>query len=347
MLLPVAVRAGRALRLGCENPALYSAYDLQLRRRLWYFIGILDTHSALDRGTKPVLAVADMGPAPLNINDAELCEEAAPASNKSLTDMSFTCMIHEAMICQKQLTDDSTVQSNSRKEWRRRIQLVTDFESSMRQKYYGIGPSAPSIDQLTRLAAMEIATNMQILIRRPPYMRTGYGPPPDDSFDTMKVATDILERSLQLKSPQFSQWAWKKWVKWYVLAVLLAELCAHPESAHYERSYDVACQSFEEHSQQIADGEKGMLWRPIVKLMQKVEHLNMARATNANSYTHSTDIHHRRQDTPIAAQYQSYASDVYDGGSASWLSWTQFLEDTENIPSGFEVEGLSTHLSSS
>lgn len=339
MLLSLAVRAATALRLGKENDEVFSPYDLQLRRRLWYFIGLLDTHTALDRGTLPLIVAEEMGPAPLNIHDFEMDSRNIPEQSvASFTEMSFSSMVYEAMMCQKQLCNSSAMFTNSSDEWRRRLCHVGDFETSMRQKYFGISDHASPIEQITKLASREIVANMHILLRRPPYVSTRNVIPPDDDFDVIRVATEVLERSLQLRTPKFSQWAWKSWVKWYVLAVVLAELSAQPESSMFEQAYDVARQSYEQHRQLIADGEKGMLWRPIVKLMRRVTQLKEARTTQSLWHQPSEYPHDDIGQQVLHTDYDScrVLSGMQNGdepfssntsNTASWLSWNSFLED--------------------
>jgi hypothetical protein len=208
-----------------------------------------------------MISADDMGITPLNISDAQL---SSGAKSSGFTEMSFSCMVYEALMCQKRICNDT---------WPRKLAFVNDFELSM-SKYYSISDDATPIEQMTKLAAKEIVANMHILLRRPPY-----GESVHDDFDILGTAMKVLERSLQLKSPRFSQWAWKSWVKWYVLAVVLAELCAQPDSILFDKAYEIAQQSYEQHRQLIADGEKGMLWRPIVKLMQRVSELKDAKSS--------------------------------------------------------------------
>lgn len=49
-LLAVAVRLANALSLGSENIQSFTAIDLEVRRRLWYCINLMDIQAMLDRG---------------------------------------------------------------------------------------------------------------------------------------------------------------------------------------------------------------------------------------------------------------------------------------------------------
>jgi hypothetical protein len=102
--------------------------------------------------------------------------------------------------------------------------------------------------------------------------------PSNDEFNVLEVATEVLERNMRLKVPEIAPWAWKSWVKWYALALVLAELCGQPEPMLAERAFYVAKESFENYAPLIADAEAGMLWKPIVKLMRRVKHIRETKA---------------------------------------------------------------------
>jgi hypothetical protein len=334
---------------------MFAADALQLRRRLWYFIGLLDTHCALDRGTLPIISCRAMGPMPMNILDVDFSAGRFSGSvGTHFTEMSFSCMTYEAMICQKKLCDLSSEKQDARLEWDRRKSIVDNYAASMRAKYYNIPHEATAIQKLTSVAAKEIVLNMHILLRRPPYRASTLNIPLSDDFDILQVAIQILERSLQLKQPCFSNWAWKSWVKWYVLAVVLAELYAHPDASNFEMAFSVAKSSFEQHRLLIADGEKGMLWRPIVKLMRSVEQrrrnlcedvtvpgqhdssLAAYKPHDDEAYpmftTTTTCLDFSNFETPPAPPIDFYADypEIQPDNSSFW-SWNLFLEAANNV----------------
>jgi len=74
-----------------------------------------------------------------------------------------------------------------------------------------------------------------------------------------------------MKSTDFAPWAWKSWVRWNALAILLVELCSQPPGESYDAAYSIASQSFSHYSSLIADTETGMLWKPITKLMRRLQ----------------------------------------------------------------------------
>ena len=285
------MRIADALGLGSEDEALFSAYEIQLRRRLWYFVGILDTHAALDRGSRPIIPIDAMGPAPLSVADADLIPGKVPiVLPGELNDMSFTSMIHDAVICQKRLCDVSSTLDDPWDGWQRKLESVTAFETSAHANCAAIGEDASPIHKLRALAAAEIAANMHILLRRPPYRPIQAVVPPWDHFAILDAGIQVLERSLQKGSNYYIEWRWKSWAKWYILAIVLAELsvCSHDRLLGPE--YAIARRSFIAHRKLVADGEDGKLWGPITKLMTRVEQLRQTAVESRREQLASDDI---------------------------------------------------------
>jgi hypothetical protein len=93
------------------------------------------------------------------------------------------------------------------------------------------------------------------------------GPPPKDEFGVLDVARDIPDQTLQkVDNNRFKPWEWFVWVKWYALAVLLAELCEHTEGPLVDRAWVTAEASFAKYQETIKDAA---LWSSIKNLMHR------------------------------------------------------------------------------
>jgi hypothetical protein len=157
-------------------------------------------------------------------------------------------------------------------------------------------------------------------------------------------------------------WAWKNWVQWHALAVVLAELTIHPQGERFNWAYSVATKSFEHYARIIADSESGMLWKPIAKLMRRVKRIKQGACSGAlsNSLEYPTllrdatgcqgemtdldTVHDRTMfdfsdwslDTTVSIEPASLrdptqpeleVTDKEDG--ARWLAWEDFLHDID------------------
>jgi hypothetical protein len=264
----VAIRAGTALRLGQDLQREGISLELELRRRLWYCIALMDTHGSYDRGTPPILRWDDLGPAPLLLNDEEMSRDVIPISSKpGFNDMSFFALMFRAMVCQKKMM---SMPDSTDDRWAARLQLVFSFEKSIRQDYCNVNKDAQPFERFTEQVAKGIITSMHLILRRPPYKQYPGLVPSSDDFDVLEHSITLLRQDLASKSKEFAPWAWKSWVRWNALAIVLVELCSQSPEERYDDAYSIAIQSFNHYSSAIADAERGMLWKPISKLMRRL-----------------------------------------------------------------------------
>ncbi|KAF2428941.1 hypothetical protein EJ08DRAFT_718779 [Tothia fuscella] len=277
-LFAVATRIANALGLGSEDPIRYSAFDLEIRRRVWYAIGVMDCQLALDRGTVDILSFDVFRVSPQNINDTELSPGLpVPKSSEIMTDMTMSVIALEAMVCYKSLTAPLQNGEDKTHAWSRKLGKLTQMEQSWQDKFSFIDDAnATPLQRLCKLGSEDIAVTLHLLLRRPLVRQERSYIPPDDNFNVLVVATETLNRTLRLRNPGLNSWLWKAWVKWYALAIVLAELCEARNHPIDDKIYSIAQQSFEQQGPLIADTELGMLWRPITKLMHRVEQIKEA-----------------------------------------------------------------------
>ena len=231
--------------------------------------------AAFDGGSHSVIAGNGvLGHPPLNLNDSFISPDSSQSTyveQQGLTDMSYNCMMHEALICWRRLTHvstDSTGQPvNIRQEWTERSEIVTDWERRIRQKYLRHCDSTQPFQRFMIFVGQDMMITMRLLERRPMHRLFSAGPPPADAFNVLEVATDVLERSLlKFTDPSLAPWSWFAWVKWYALAIVLAELCGHGNGALTDRAWKVAEEAFPKLAELVIDD---VLWRSVEKLMHK------------------------------------------------------------------------------
>ena len=285
------------------------------------------------------------------------------------TDMSFFEVMYKSMLCHQKVL---SLPGETESQWKVKLQLVLNYESSMYQSYCCISDSAPPLQRLAKFAVLEISPSMHLLLRRPPYRQHREAVPVWDDFDVLEMASTVLERHLEMRIQEFAPWAWKSWVKWHALAVLLAELCSRRPGIDTERHYLIACKSFNSYAHVIADSEWGMLWKPIAKLMRRVHRIRGASATpdltfspglpapsNRSDYlsefpmkpTTMSGIVYQNPTAPIHGTFENLALypdldsrntfvDEEDQMMNTWdnpeLNWNVFLDDANlNYSTGF------------
>ncbi|RDW58242.1 hypothetical protein BP6252_13653 [Coleophoma cylindrospora] len=363
VLTAVAARVAIARGLGPSDSNNWQPHNLEIRRRLWFGIGILDTNAALERGSIPMLHWEEFQRPPLNINDSDLTSTPIiKIPSCEVTDMSFSCMAYEAMVCHKKICSPPVGPGGPFSEWNKKLRIIADFEDSMRQ-YSWIDESAKPFERFIRFMAEAIALHMQLLLRRPPYKNKNNPVPPWDDFDLMEVITSLLQKSLQQQAEDvYANWTWLEYPKWYILAILLVELCSCKAVDFSDRAYSVAQAAFDQYAPLMSEIDSGMFWRPIAKLMQRVqilrgvavpagfhhqsmggieevEFFNTSKAKNildSSSFSNQAPVANNQMPPAITIDTGSVSINEFARGSENdpvtddgmaWINWDLFLTD--------------------
>lgn len=274
-LIASAVRIGQTLGLDNDEGRFRTSFEMEIRRRVWYSIGVLDMQAAFDGGSHSVIANNGvLGRPPLNIDDSVLSSASSSTplvEQPGLTDMSHNSMMHEALICWRRLTHIPTDSEGQpvkiRQEWTNRSKIVKDWEQRIHKRFLRHCDILQPFQRFMKFVGQDMIITMRLLERRPMHRLFSAGPPPTDDLDILELATDIVERSfLKFTDLGFAPWSWFAWVKWYVLAIMLAELCGHGTGASIDRAWKVAEEAFSTFADLVIDD---ILWRSIEKLMRK------------------------------------------------------------------------------
>lgn len=172
---------------------------------------------------------------------------------------------------------------------------------------------------------------MRLLLHRPLYKRNNQTHRTSiPEIDILATATEVLERSQYKRfSGEFIQWAWFSWVKWYALAIVLAELCV-AQGPTAEHSWAVAQRSFDDYARIVADTKTGLLWKPIVKLMHRVKEIRADRE-RAGLKTSGQEYPFQQYQRPdlIDDVHQS-RHDFVQAEDMSWLHWDSLIDDLDD-----------------
>lgn len=199
--------------------------DVEVRRRVWHCIGVLDLQSAFDRGSKPLLKSSDLNDLPLNVDDSELDENeigSQPYGETRWTDMSLSLIIYQAGVCQRLLTEigssaacESSGNVDPIEAGYEQVAVLAEFDRHV-QQLSGICSDSPVLVQRFAIAVgQESLVAMTLLMHRPLHRRgNGFVPAEySENFNLLETATEVLERSQMKRSqPEFARWAWFQWV---------------------------------------------------------------------------------------------------------------------------------------
>ncbi|KAM0430338.1 hypothetical protein ACHAQK_010669 [Fusarium lateritium] len=277
-LVALAVRTADALRLGDEDPGEFSLFDLEIRRRLLFAIGLLDSYSSLDRGTLPIMSGAQFSQRPCIVNDTDIwpqCTSIVPSPVP--LDMAFSEILYESVVLHRNIV---AMSCNAQVDWSAGLALVQNFERVTQKRYSQIRETDVPILRLLKIAAGQIAVSMHLLLRRPPY-RQVREKVPEDGFRVLEIAASVLQVHLAPKDPELVQWNWKSWPKWHALAVVLAELCARPPGPEFDEFFPIAVEAFGKIAGEVADGKSGRIWKPMARLFKIAEQRKQAKANSS------------------------------------------------------------------
>ncbi|KAM0231797.1 hypothetical protein ACHAP5_010953 [Fusarium lateritium] len=274
-LVSLAVRTVDALRLGDEEPGEFSLFDLEIRRRLLFTIGLLDSYSSLDRGTLPIMSGAQFSQRPCIVNDSDIwpqCTSIVPSPIP--LDMAFSEILYESVVLHRNIV---AMSCNAEVDWSAGLALVQNFERLTKERYSQIRETDVPILRLLKIAAGQIAVSMHLLLRRPPY-RQVREKVPEDGFKVLEIAASVLQVHMAPKDPELVQWNWKSGPKWHALAVVLAELCARPPGPDFDEFFPIAVEAFGKIAGEVADGKSGRIWKPMARLFKIAEQRKQAKA---------------------------------------------------------------------
>lgn len=344
---------------GAQSSHKLSVLDKELRRRLWFGIGVLDLQSAFDRGSHALLHSSDLADWPANSDDLDIIAHSKthPVEQDLSTESSFARMTFSAGICHRKLTELGVSAANGTVDayLARQQQLATlaDFETVVKKIQSQCGTNPTKLQAFTVSVAQESLVAMTLLFHRPLHKRgknqKAYTHGQIDNTELLIMATEVLERSQSKRSWfEFAQWAWFKWVKWFALAVVLAELCTAKGSSA-DRAWLVAQQSFDDYANIVADTKSGLLWKPIAKLMQRARKLREAQTATSQDIAPTGDDTHTNiqwhdyvfrdlelrpddQMSALAGEITSaseFATKMDTDVDMTWFHWDLLIEDIE------------------
>lgn len=277
-LASLVVRLGQGQKLHRDGDGhRHTPYIAEMRRRLWYFIVVLDVRASEDRGSDSVLNRNHFDTIlPTSIDDDDFGPETTGALIPKTSPAENVICLCTAM-CSSIFGLLTHPQYNVAGEQENFIYSEDELIGHIRRLedtfIHRARPShLPSVyaSEIARLVILKLWLNIQ-------YPFTG-GPAPDRprvSRETMLRTSisiiELRERMVQLQWKDRFAWWTDTYVQWHPLAVALAELCVQTEGELVDRAWVVVDRTFPSSRDNIADTATGSLWRPIKKLQKKAK----------------------------------------------------------------------------
>ncbi|OTA90716.1 hypothetical protein M434DRAFT_397806 [Hypoxylon sp. CO27-5] len=277
-LTGLAIRISQSLGIHREGTKFddLSPFDVEIRRRLWWAICILDLRSAEDQGTELTIAERTFDTQfPLNINDTDISPEMTefPEEKIGPTDMTFCLIRYEICALSRKIhfATNGMAPCRSRSTEAERDEMLLACYERIEKKYLK-SCGDKDTDVLHWVAAMIarlIMAKMSLIIYQPMLLHsTGQELNGDIRHRLFMASLEVVEYTKVLNSePRCRQWRWlfQTYAQWHAVAYLLLETCRLPWTASLERAWIVLNATFQ--TPDAAERAKPGVWVPLRKLM--------------------------------------------------------------------------------
>lgn len=248
-------------------------FETEMRRRLWWQVLLLDFRASEDQGSDPALVDhAFDTKLPLNINDVDIDIEAkfAPEERSGGTEQTFCLIRYEVSSTLRRINYSPVGQLASIEDKER---LIEGLRHHLEEKYLKHIDDTVPLYWITGMVARLILGKMWLVLHHPlKRPDRGAGLPQETKEQLFLTAVQVIDVSHELETTsRTSKWGWlfRSYVQWYAVVYVLSELCVRTKGPPVDRAWATIEAVFEQWGGRIASNKKGMLWRPMRKLMTK------------------------------------------------------------------------------
>lgn len=290
-----AIGIGQSLGLHRDGTAFdLPPFEVEMRRRLWWQIFILDFRMSEKHGTEPSISEGSFDTnRPLNINDADISPEdkVFPEARVGLTEMSITLIACEIAFAAPNLLKSPKESGMSFAEKEERIK---QYRQLLEERYIKhcteLTPIAWVVSILPRLVIAKIETLFLL-----PYTRSvSKDARSKEMSDKMFVTSiEVVELRRMLEGETTRQWHWYLCtiIQWHSIAYLLSELCVRDPDDNVSRAWNVLDLVFKDWRNLQQHGAPQILQTPMKKLIARARHKRVLdlEATRAAERSHYFD----------------------------------------------------------
>ncbi|KPM46343.1 hypothetical protein AK830_g81 [Neonectria ditissima] len=259
-------------------------FDIELRRRLWWHVCLLDTRSSEFHGYAPIVNEANFDTKlPLNIDDSHLTPQMTepPPESDGPTEMTFCLIRCEAMRAGWKVgyappsVGVSTASTDG--ALRDREAVVEDLKQRLEERYLRHCNTSVPFLQLSSTVARLIIARIWLVVHYPVRDKTEYPARMDTTMRDRLFSTsvEVLELSgVLLAGKDMSRWTWhsKTHIQWHAVILVLSEICSRPPSPECDHAWECV-NTVHSRWNMKESGKKGNLWKPIQRLMAKARYV--------------------------------------------------------------------------
>ncbi|KAI4626916.1 uncharacterized protein J4E87_004257 [Alternaria ethzedia] len=262
-------------------------FEIEMRRRLWWQICILDARSSEDHGCDPTIVEAQFDTKmPLNVNDIDIHPDMTefPEERQGFTDMTFCLLRFEIAHIMRRIayippgparcTEYFAGMTIEQKE-----KWITECHQAMENKYLKNCDMTIPICWVTATISRLIMSKMWLIVYHPYQRKDGGATLPQETKDKLFITSlENVEYSMLLETEaRTMKWGWlfRTYVQWHAIAFLLSELCVRTKGEAVERAWRALEATAGRwwfplnDASPLRKGQQGTLWKPLRKLLTK------------------------------------------------------------------------------
>ncbi|KAF5247211.1 hypothetical protein FANTH_6468 [Fusarium anthophilum] len=253
-------------------------FDIELRRRLWWHICLLDMRSSEFHGYEPIVR-GDMFDTklPLNINDSDLTPNMTdvPVGREGYTQMTFCLIRCEVMKAGWKVGYASPTRNSTATVARGDGELIVqELKSRLEERYLRYCDESVPFMLFTSKVARLIVARTGLIVDFPRKQKEAYTSTiiRDRLFS---ISMEVLDLSSYIMTnSSISKWTWhsKAHIQWHAVIFVLSEICSRPASEECDRAWEFI-NTVHNRWNMNERGKRGNLWRPIQRLMVKARYV--------------------------------------------------------------------------
>ncbi|KAF1980872.1 hypothetical protein K402DRAFT_408875 [Aulographum hederae CBS 113979] len=283
-LCGVVVRMAQTLGIHRDGSHFnLNPFDIEMRRRLWWALILLDARSSEDHGCDPTIVESQFDTKlPLNVNDDQLTPDMKdfPEPLIGCTQMTFNLIRFEIANTLRKIQYTppgpkrcneffATVSLEQKEQW------VNEAHKHMEERYLKHCDMSVPLYWVTATVARLIMSKMWLMIYHPYQRLDGGSSLPQETRDKLFLTSlEQMEYSTLLETEaRTKKWGWlfRTYVQWHAIAFLLTELCTRTKGEYVDRAWTAVEGTMRRRwgADSTSSKLKGHLWRPLRKLEAK------------------------------------------------------------------------------
>lgn len=256
-------------------------FDTEMRRRLWWQICTLDVRASEDHGCDPSIIEQSFDTKfPLNINDEDITPtmKEMPVEHEGATEMTFDLIRYSVSTTVRRLSyappgPGPCRVRNAGLSLEDKELMIEDLHQYLEKKYLRHCDTTIPLHWVAATVARLIMAKMWLIVHHP-FSRSdrGAGLPQETRDRLFVTSVEVIEFSRLLETEKTTlKWGWlfRTYVQWHALAFVLSQLCTRTTGPEVDKAWSIIEGVFEDWGGTVSSNQRGMLWKPLRKLMAK------------------------------------------------------------------------------